>query len=327
MIAWIAAIAVAFVGLVLAGLVLFTAWTARQVEKKLPPRGRFIDVDGARIHYLDEGTGPPLLLVHGLAGQMHNFTHSLLGKLKQDFRVVIPDRPGNGYSTRPTEAFAAIGVQARTISRFCQALGLERPLVVGHSLGGAIALALALNHPDQVAGLALLAPVTHPMESVPPPFDGLAITSPLLRRLIAWTLATPLSMANRERALTLLFGPQPVVGDFATRGGGVLNLRPESFIAASEDLLAAHGELVDMPARYKNLTVPLGILYGADDRIVDPGLHGEGLAAKVTGADLELIEGGGHMILITSADRAAAFIARMARRVAATDSGVAVGQA
>jgi predicted alpha/beta-fold hydrolase len=118
MIAWIVGIAVALVGLVLAGLLLFTAWTARQVEKRLPPRGRFIDIDGARIHYLDEGTGPTLLLIHGLAGQMHNFTHSLLGKLQQDFRVVILDRPGSGYSTRPSEAMAPIRAQARTISRF-----------------------------------------------------------------------------------------------------------------------------------------------------------------------------------------------------------------
>lgn len=316
MIAWTVGIAAALVGLVVAGLVLFTVWTARQVEKKLPPRGRFIDIDGARIHYLDQGAGPTLLLVHGLAGQMHNFTHSLLGKLKPNFRVVILDRPGSGYSTRASEASATVGAQARLISGLCRALGLERPLVVGHSLGGAIALALALNHPEQVAGLALLAPVTHQPEHVPPPFDGLVIGSPLLRRLIAWTLATPLSIANGRRALTVLFGPQPVAGDFAMSGGGLLNLRPASFIGASGDLMASRGDLGAMPARYKNLTVPVGILYGTGDRVLDPALHGKGLAAKMTGADLELIEGGGHMILIASADRAAAFIARMARRAA-----------
>jgi pimeloyl-ACP methyl ester carboxylesterase len=316
MIAWIVGIAVALVGVILAGLVMFTAWTARRVEKALPPRGRFIDVDGARIHYLDKGSGPTLLLVHGLAGQMHNFTHSLLGKLMRDFRVVILDRPGSGYSTRPTEDWATISAQARVISRFCEVLGLERPLIVGHSLGGAIALALALNHPERVAGLALLAPVTHQPEHVPPPFDGMEIASPLLRRLIAWTLATPLSMVNRDRALTTLFGPQPVVEDFATRGGALLNLRPKSFIGASGDVMAARSELAEMPARYQDLTIPVGILYGTDDRILDPALHGKGLAAKVTGADLEFIEGGGHMILITSADQAAAFIARMAQRVA-----------
>jgi pimeloyl-ACP methyl ester carboxylesterase len=320
MIAWTVGVLVALVACVLAGLVLFTAWTTWQVEKKLPPRGRFIDVDGARIHYLDEGTGPTLLLVHGLGGQMHNFTHSLLGKLKHDFRVVILDRPGSGYSTRPAGASATISAQAQILSRFCEALKLGRPLIVGHSLGGAIALALALNHPEHVAGLALLAPVTHLAERVPPPFDGIAIASPLLRRVIAWTLATPLSIANRERALAIVFGPEPVAEDFAVRGGGLLSLRPRSFIGASADLMATQAELGAMPARYKDLIMPVGILYGTDDRILDPAVHGKGLAAKVAGADLELIEGGGHMILITSADRAAAFVARMARRAAATES-------
>jgi pimeloyl-ACP methyl ester carboxylesterase len=323
MIAWIVGIAVALVGVIVAGLVLFTAWTARRVEKALPPRGQFIDVDGARVHYLDKGTGPTLLLVHGLAGQMHNFTHSLLGKLMRDFRVVILDRPGSGYSTRPAEELAPISAQARVISRFCELLGLERPLIVGHSLGGAIALALALNHPEQVGGLALLAPVTHEPEHVPPPFDGMEIASPLLRRLIAWTLATPLSMINRDRALTTLFGPQPVADDFATRGGALLNLRPKSFIGASGDLMAARSELAEMPKRYKDLTMPIGVLYGTDDRILDPALHGEGLAGKVAGVDLEFIEGGGHMILITSADRAAAFITRTAQRAAAAQSKLA----
>jgi len=323
MIAWIAGIAAAVILLVLAGLVLFTAWTARQVEKKMPPRGHFIDIDGARLHYIDEGSGPTLLLVHGLAGQVHNFTHSLLGRLKRDFRVVILDRPGSGYSLPPNEALAPLTAQARIISRFCEALHLERPLVVGHSLGGAIALALALNHPERVGGLALIAPVTHQPEGVPPPFDGLAIKSPLLRRLIAWTLATPSSIANRELALTTLFGPQPVPPDFATKGGGLLNLRPAAFIGASSELMAAEEELAGMPARYNDLTIPIGILYGTDDRILDPALHVQGFVAKVPGADLELIEGGGHMILISSADQAAAFIARIARLVAAAETPLA----
>jgi pimeloyl-ACP methyl ester carboxylesterase len=322
-VAWTAGIVLGMLGLLAAGLVLFTAWTARQVEKRLPPRGRFIEIDGAHIHYIDEGSGPPLLLVHGLAGQMGNFTHSLLEKLSRDYRVIVLDRPGSGYSTRPPGASAAIGEQARTISRFCQALGLERPLIAAHSLGGAIALSLALNHPEQVGGLALIAPVTRQPDRVPPPFDGLAIGSPLIRRVVAWTLATPLSIANRNRALTLLFGPQPVPPDFATKGGGLLNLRPCSFIGASCDLVAAHQDLADLPARCKNLTVPLGILYGTDDRILDPAAHGRALAASVPGVDFELIEGGGHMILISSAERSAAFIARMAQRVAAADATLA----
>ena len=196
-------------------------------------------------------------------------------------------------------------------------------MIVGHSLGGAIALALALDHPGQVGALALIAPVTHQPESVPPPFDGLVIGSPLVRRLIAWTVATPLAIANRERALTTLFGLQPVPEDFATRGGGLLSLRPPAFIGASMDVTAAEADLVAMPARYKDLTMPIGILYGTDDRILDPALHAQGFVAKVPGTELEMIEGAGHMLLISSADQVAAFVARIAHRAAATDAPLA----
>jgi pimeloyl-ACP methyl ester carboxylesterase len=152
---------------------------------------------------------------------------------------------------------------------------------------------------------------------VPPPFDGLVIGSPLMRRLIAWTVATPLAIANRERALTTLFGPQSVPEDFATRGGGLLSLRPRAFIGASMDVTAAEADLAAM------LTMPVGILYGTDDRILDPALHAQGFVTKAPGTDLELIEGAGHMLLISSADEVAAFVARIAHRAAATDAPLA----
>jgi len=303
--------------LVLAGLALFSAWTARQVERAVPPLGRFIDVDGARIHYVDAGSGPPILCIHGLAGQLRNFTQALVERLAGHYRVVVLDRPGSGYSTRPPQASAAIGAQAETIAHFAAALGLERPLVVGHSLGGAIALALALDHPTQVGGLALLAPVTREPAKIPDVFKGLVIRSPLLRRLVGWTLAIPLSIKNRDAALASLFGPQMVSPDFATKGGGLLFLRPSSFIGASRDVVAAAEDLAAMQERYGGLKIPVGILYGAGDLILDPMAHGRGLLAKLPGAEFELIEGGGHMILVASADRCAAFIAHMAQRAGA----------
>ena len=160
-IAWIICVVLLLLAAIVAGLMLYAAWTARRVEKALPPLGRFVEVDGGRIHYLEQGSGPTLLLIHGLGGQMRNFTHSLLERLKGDYRLIIVDRPGSGYSTRPPGASATIRAQADTVARFMDALRLERPLVVGHSLGGAIALSLALNHPEKVGGLALLAPLTH----------------------------------------------------------------------------------------------------------------------------------------------------------------------
>jgi len=314
---WIIGIIIALLGAVIAGLVLYSAWTARRVEKALPPLGRFVDVDGGCIHYLDQGSGPTLLMIHGLAGQMRNFTHSLLDRLKNDYRVIIIDRPGSGYSTRPLEASPAIRAQAHTIARFMDALQLERPLVVGHSLGGAIGLSLALDYPQKVGGLALLAPATHPQPQVPAAFQGLVVSSALLREVIAWTLAIPLSIKNRDLVLGAVFGPKPVPPDFATRGGGLLSLRPRSYIAASRDLMASVEDLEQMPARYSSLKVPAGILFGTDDQILDIARHGEAAAAKIAGVDFERIEGEGHMVPITSADLSAKFIARMAQRLAA----------
>jgi len=134
--AWIVGVAAALLVLLSIGLALFSAWTARRVEKLLPPPGRFIDVDGATLHYLDEGSGPPLLLIHGLAGQTRVFTHSLLDRLTSEHRVIILDRPGSGYSTRPARASAAVSAQAATIARFIEAIGVEQPLVVGHRCCG-----------------------------------------------------------------------------------------------------------------------------------------------------------------------------------------------
>jgi pimeloyl-ACP methyl ester carboxylesterase len=231
--------------------------------------------------------------------------------------------PGSGYSTRPPQASAAIFAQARTLAKFAEALHLEQPLVVGHSLGGAIALALALNHPQQVGGLALLAPLTHPQDELPPVFRALSIRSPLMRRIMAWTLAIPLSIRNAPTVLNAVFGPQSVPADFPSKGGGLLGLRPGAFFTASTDLIAVPEDLQAMPGRDKKLTQPVGILFGTGDRILDPEAQGKALAAKVPGADLELIEGEDHMVPICSADRAAEFIARMAQRVADIEAKLA----
>jgi alpha-beta hydrolase superfamily lysophospholipase len=86
---------------IVAGLVLFTAWTAFQVGKALPPQGQFIDIEGTRIHYVDRGQGPAIVMIHGLGGQLRNFTHSLLDRLADEFRVVVIDRPGQAIRPAP----------------------------------------------------------------------------------------------------------------------------------------------------------------------------------------------------------------------------------
>jgi pimeloyl-ACP methyl ester carboxylesterase len=303
---------------------LFTTWTARKVEALLPPRGRFVDVPGARLHIREFDGGdpalpplPPLLLVHGLAGQLDHYTYGVTDRLTGRYRIVVVDRAGSGFSTRAPGTPADLDTQAAMLAALIEQLKLDRPLVVGHSLGGALALALALRHPGHVGGLALVAPLTHMQEQVPPVFEGLTILSPSWRTFVAWTLATPMTIRNSRAALDQVFGPEAVPEDFATRGGGLLGLRPGAFLAASDDLRALPDCLPVQETRYGELQVPVSILYGKDDRILDWRAHGQALADKVRGARLELIEGG-HMLPITNPDATAAFIDAAARAHART---------
>lgn len=294
-------------------LVLFTAYTARRVDAALPPLGRFVEVGGSRIHYLDKGDGPTLLLIHGLGASMRVFTHSVLERLSGEFRVVVLERPGSGESTREPSACARVRSQAEIVSAFIGALGLEHPVLVGHSMGGAVALAVALEHPEQVRGLALVAPLANAQGTVPPIFNKLIITSRTLRRLTAWTVATPASILRRAQVLDTLFGPDAVPKDYATKGGGLLGLRPKSFCSASEDLVALEGELPALVGRYAELRMPVGILYGTGDKVLDHQLHGVEVASKIEGAELELIEGG-HMLPLTAPDVVAEFVRKVAKK-------------
>ena len=296
------------------GLVLFTARTLRRVETLLPPVGRFVDVPGARLHVVERGQAPTVLLVHGLAGQLRHFTYGIVDRLATEYRVVAVDRPGSGYSVHSPDAAVGLGAQADVLAALIDTLQLGRPTVVGHSLGGA--LALAQRHPQQVAGLALVAPLTHMVESVSTAFKGLVITKPWLRTLLAWTLAVPVTIAKRNEVLGIVFGPEAVPRDYATRGGGLLGLRPSHFIAVSTDLVAIPEDLPGIMQLYSTMQLPVSILCGRGDRILNPHEQGEALAAKLPGVQLTLVDGG-HMLPITAPERTAQFIRETAARALA----------
>lgn len=310
----------ALVSVVAFGLVLFAAYTARRAEALVPPLGTFVDVLGARIHYVERGAGPTtLLMIHGLGGQARNFTYALADRLAGDFRLIIIDRPGAGYSSRVPGRSTGPCAQADVVAALIRTLGLDRPLLVGHSLGGTVALATAVGHRELVSGLALLSPFTQKQGRPPPVFAPLDIRSSLLRRIIAWTVATPVAILKRREVLEVIFGPDPVPRDYAIRGGGLLSARPKAFVAASTDLVAIREDMAGLIARYETLRLPVGVIYGTGDRILDPRLHGERLLAQIPDAELELIDGG-HMIPLTAPEPVAAFVRAVAARASALDA-------
>jgi pimeloyl-ACP methyl ester carboxylesterase len=310
------------------GLAAFSRRAARRIEEAVPMDGQLIDIGGDRIHYVEHGEGPPIVFVHGLSGQMRNFAWLPIDELARHHRVILIDRPGTGYSTRGAQSAANIYAQAETVVRFFNSLGVEKPVLVGHSLGGAIALAVALNHPQAVSRLALIAPLTHVPTEVPKAFRALVIRSGFVRRIVAHTLATPFALTTSAIVLKQVFAPEAVPADFPLRGGGMLSLRPQGFLGASEDLVAIEDttDLAGMERRYAELEVDVDVLFGRDDIVLDCIRHGEALRQRSKRVALKMVEGG-HMLPVTAPHITAAWlravIAGSTERGAANDAAAA----
>lgn len=292
---------------------LVTRRLAADAERRIPRIGKTVTVGGDAVHYVDQGTGRPILFVHGLGGQLHHFRQTLFPAMGGGFRLVAMDRPGSGYSTRVSSG-ARIPEQAEAIARFIDAVGLDRPLLVGHSLGGAIALRVALDHPGKISGLALISPLTHYVPTPPKEFGGLYIRSPLMRRIIAATLAVPAGLKTARQTLDFVFGPQPVPEDYAIGGGGYLGLRPSHFYATSSDIVAVEQDLPGQMERYGEIAMPVGILFGSRDRVLHHTRHGLAMDGRIEGIDIEILEGIGHMPQFVEAVKVAGFVKRIAAK-------------
>jgi pimeloyl-ACP methyl ester carboxylesterase len=302
--------------LVAAALALFSHWVGARVDQAFPATYEVLEVEGERIHYRSLGSGPAIVMVHGLGGQMKHFDYLPLQQLAAHYRVVLLDRPGSGVSPRRDDGKAAIAAQGRLVAGFIRALQLPQPpLLVGHSLGGAIVLAAALHDPDCAAGLALLAPLTHFSPRIPAPFRALGIRTPRLRRLFAQLFAIPRGILASRKTLEMVFGPDPAPPDFGLRGGGLLTLRPRAFYATSTDMCAVETDLPRQQGRYGELRLPVFVLFGDADRVLDWQENGEALQRKLPQAQLELVPGAGHMLPVTRASETAAWLERAARAV------------
>jgi pimeloyl-ACP methyl ester carboxylesterase len=292
-----------------------TAYLAAEARAVVPRKGKMTKVRGGAIHWVESGQGRPIVMIHGLGGNLLNFTYALTEQLDDEFRVIALDRPGCGWSERDGDAQATLPEQARMISEFIAKEGLENPLIVGHSLGGAIAVTLGLNHPESVGGLALLCPATQPIDGTPDAFKGIDIPSAAMRRVMAYTIAGPLGLLMQKKLFTEIFRPEPIVRDFGPKAGATLGRTPQAFIAASEDMQRARETVGEVAGREAQLKLTSAVLFGADDNILDPALHGEKFAS-LTGAELKLLPGRGHMIPMTAPRDCAAFIREMAERTA-----------
>ncbi len=281
---------------VLVALALVNAVVARFAERKHPPKGAFLNVDGVRLHYSDRGTGRPVVLVHGNAvtGGDYNTSGVAEQLLGAHHRVIIFDRPGFGYSERPRERVWTAAGQADLLHAAFLQVGVQRPIVVGHSWGTLVALALAVRHPRDVAGLVLLAGYYFPT----PRLDALmvaVVTVPVLGDVLRYTLSPVFGWLTMPALKRAMFAPAPMTARFEAEYSTAMALRPSQIRATAGDGTLMVPGAMELRTHYGELTMPVLIMAGDGDLVVGDR-QAKRLHAAIPGSTLRIVEGVGHMI-------------------------------
>jgi pimeloyl-ACP methyl ester carboxylesterase len=262
-------------------------------EQAFPPLGRFVDADGVAVHVVERGPeqGLRVLLLHGASANARELLQPLT-PLAADHRLIAIDRPGYGYSSRPRDAHR-IGLQAKLVARVLDQTG-GAAIIVAHSLGVSVALRLAIERPELVRGLVLVSPASHPWPWRNAWWVDLAAT-PFFGPLFVWTLVPLVAPLMAPAGIANVFAPAPVPEAYAQDGGVALAFRPRAFRASACDVNAANQEFAAQAPRYPEITAPAVIVTTDKDRVVSPKIHARALSHELSGAEMVVAAGAGHM--------------------------------
>lgn len=282
----------------------------RETEQANPARGKVIEVDGVRLHYLERGEGAPLVLLHGIGLYSDDFALSgLLGTAAGSHRVIAFDRPGFGHSDRPGDTSWTPEAQARLLHKALRALGVERPVIVGHSWGALVAIALALDYPRYVRAITLVSGYYYPTMRLDAPLAA-APALPLLGQVLRNTVAPLLGRLMWPTLARRMFGPAPVPQRFE-QFPAWMSLRPEQLGASATESGMLISAAARLSQRYGQLRLPIAVLAGCEDRVVNPDSHALRFHKDVPHSDLQLEEGCGHMLHYTRPEAILAAVARL----------------
>jgi pimeloyl-ACP methyl ester carboxylesterase len=292
----------------------------RRAEVAFPPIGRMLQVEGLQLHVVEKGHGQPVIFIHGAFGALQDFTATVFEPVSRGFRAIAIDRPGHGYSQAPADGHYP-NVQARLIREAARALGAERPILVGFSLGGALALTYALEYPDDVGALVLINP---PTEEWPGRIDFLFRWPgwPVVGPMLAKTLALPIGLWRLKAAAAEAFSPEPTPPNFI-QSPTPLGLRPRTFLMSAAERRVLKPSLRAQMPRYRRLPMPITILAGAADVLVRASRHALGLHRAVPHSELIMLPGLGHNLLYGHTDLVISAIEQAARRMIPASGGEA----
>jgi len=279
----------------------------------IPPRAKTrtqerqsIAVNGVALNYVRAGSGRPVVLIHGNPGSHHDFTLSLFEKLAQSYHTIAFDRPGHGHSERSGTFGTTVEVQAAMIRDALQKLSIEKPLLVGHSWGGSLALAAAVAYGSELSGIVLLAPAAYPSVSIE--WWSLLPRMPLLGPLAVKTLTPLIGPAVVKGSLRDAYHPQDLHDEYADRVAQ-LWMHPDRVSAWAYDEATLRASLERLSPRYPELELPVVIVTGDADRVLNPDDHAYPLHKAISHSKLIVLPETGHQLPQTRPDAVMAAIA------------------
>jgi pimeloyl-ACP methyl ester carboxylesterase len=279
-----------------AAAAVYNSRKARRAERENPPLGKFIDVDGVRLHYLERGEGDPVVLLHGNGTMIEDWIVSgVLDDLAKDRRVIAFDRPGFGHSERPRSRIWTPSAQAALIAKALTELKVEKPLVAGHSFGTLVALALGLNHPEAVSKLVLLGGYFYASVRA----DVLFVSQPavpVVGDVMRYTVSPLIGAAMLPRINARIFNPAPVPARWLEEFPLEMTLRPSQIRAESAEAAMMIPAAAALAPRYAELDLPVTIVAGKGDELVTPAGQSELLHQALPKSRYVPVEGAGHMV-------------------------------
>jgi pimeloyl-ACP methyl ester carboxylesterase len=307
-----AAAIVAGAATALAATAIVNSQLAKKAHRDNPPQGRFLEIDGVRLHLVERGHGRPLVLFHGNGSMIEDFESSgLIDLAAGNYRVIVFDRPGFGHSLRPRNVVWTPEVQADLFMKALDLLEVKRAIVLGHSSGASVAVALATRHPSFVEALVLASGYYFPTpgnEAAASQLQGI----PGIADVMSYTILPILNRLMWPALLRKLFGPRSVPQKFVGFPKEMA-MRPSQIRAGAAEAALMIPAACAASKTYSELGVPTIILAGEDDRLIDINEQSVRLHEEVKQSKLHRIAGVGHMVhqcatpdLMAAIDEAAA---------------------
>ena len=254
---------------------------------------KFIEAEGVRVHIATWGEGDQVLLIHGASSDMDVFLPTVIPLLEPRYQLTAYDRPGMGFTLKRPPRAETLAVQAKVAAEVIVAMELKRPIVVAHSYGGAVALRLALDRPDLISGLVLIAPVAYDWPggvswylywSANPVIGGLFNAA-----------AQPFTDAAAREGVKGAFFPRLPPEDYFEKASVARATTPGAMRSNGLDLLAAKREVTAQQEQYSEIAIPVAIMVGDSDTVVSPSIHAEQLSHALPNVRLEVVQGAGHV--------------------------------